>query len=426
MKTDKIFYRMSAMLAVMILTALNAFALETKAGGKITWTTKSEEAKENVAKAIQAIESFQFGPQVQVFAKKAIEADPEFAFAHYLMGATTFPPPDAKPHIDKAMELSKKASDGERRYLEAVILIRTQKPAEGLQILQALSKEYPEERMVQMMLGQVNMNGGKFDEAITHFEKAIQLDGSTPRAYGFIGNCHLLKADFAKAREMYQISLSKKASGTAPFLPYYGTVYTYVYEGNLEAALKVLYSYQDEYTKTGGIPNLPAVFIWNSIARLLLENGRPEEAIKAYERGYETVPGSSLSDLDKKIWLGRLHHGRGRSLSKLGKHEEAWKEAELIKKMIEEGGEQGKQFVPSYHYIAGYLKLESGKYAEAIEHLKQADQTDPFHKLLLARAYDKAGDQANAQKVYKEIVDSTQNSLERAIAYPEAKKKLKG
>jgi tetratricopeptide (TPR) repeat protein len=133
-----------------------------------------------------------------------------------------------------------------------------------------------------------------------------------------------------------------------------------------------------------------------------------------------------MPENDKKAWLGRMHHGKGRALAKMGKHAEAWKEAETIKKMIEDGGEAGKQFWPAYHYIAGYLKLESGDYAKAIEHLKQADLNDPFHKLLLARAYEKTGDQANAQKLYKEIVSFNIINIERALSYPEAKKKIKG
>jgi tetratricopeptide (TPR) repeat protein len=137
------------------------------------------------------------------------------------------------------------------------------------------------------------------------------------------------------------------------------------------------------------------------------------------------VPGSKLAEQDKQIWLGRLHHGRGRTLARMGKHEEAWKEAQTIRKMIDEGGERGKQFEPSYHYLAGYLKLEEGDYAAAIEHLKQAEPTrDPFRDLLLARAYEKAGDKENARKTYLEVVNSKQNNLERALSYPEAKKKL--
>ena len=108
----------------------------------------------------------------------------------------------------------------------------------------------------------------------------------------------------------------------------------------------------------------------------------------------------------------------------MGKHEEAWGEAEKVKKMIDDGGEPGKQFVPAYHYLAGYLKLEAGDALAAVEELKQADPQNPFHTLLLARAYENAGDKVSARKAYQAVLDSRQNGLERALAYPEAKRKL--
>jgi tetratricopeptide (TPR) repeat protein len=117
-------------------------------------------------------------------------------------------------------------------------------------------------------------------------------------------------------------------------------------------------------------------------------------------------------------------HGRCRTLAKMGKHEEAWTEAQKIKKMIDEGGEPAKQYVPAWHYLAGYLQLEKGDFKTAVEELKQADANDPFHQLLLARAYEKSGAKDDAQKTYKKVVDSQQNGLERALAYPEARKKL--
>jgi tetratricopeptide (TPR) repeat protein len=413
-------------MAALLLTAVSVSGSTGKANGKkIEFTTKSKEAKEYVAQVVKKIESFQFGPEANALAKKAAEADPEFAFAHYLVGTTSPTPAEAKPHIDKAVELAKKASDGERRYIEAVLLVRTQKPDEALPIFTDLSKQYPEERMVQMMLGQVNMNTGKLDDAKAAFDRALQIDDSTPRAHTFVGNVYLLKGDYGKAREKFKTALSKAPKDTAPFGPNYGLAYSYVYEGDIKSALKTLEAYQADYDRTSAQQNFPAVFIWNSIGRLYLENGQPEEALKAYEKGYATIPGSKLGENDKKTWLGRLHHGKGRALAKLGKHEEAWKEAEMIKTMIEENGKEGEAFWPSYHYIAGYLKLEAGDYNKAIEHLKQTDLTDPFHKLLLARAYEKAGDQASAQKLYKEIVSFNGINLERALSYPEAKKKLK-
>jgi len=417
----------------LLLAGLPVYA-QPKVSQKFIFTTKSKEAREAAEQAVKMIESFHPAPEIMPFAQKAVAADPDFAFAHYLV-ATFTPPPQPgttpepanipKTHMDKALELSKRASEGERRYIEALALVRAQKAAEALPLLKQLAQDYPEERMVRMMLGQVALNRGEMDEARTHFERAVALDNSTPRVYNFLGNSHLLQGNYAKAREMYQHSLKRTVKGTTPFGPTFGLTYTYVYDGNIPEALKVLTRFQDEYAQSPGAAEFPPVFIFNAIARLHLENGQPAEAIKFYERGYQTVPGSKLPPEEKLIWQGRLHHGRGRALAKLGKHEEAWKEAELIKKMIDDNPERGKQFMPSFHYIAGYLKLEGGDHAKAIEHLKQADQTDPFHKLLLARAYDRSGDAANAQKIYREIVESRQNNLERALAVPEAKKKLK-
>lgn len=426
--------RLKIFAVLLFLTGLPTYAQQS-ASKKFVFTTKSKEAMEAAGQAIKMIESFQPAPDILHIAQKAVAADPDFAFAHYLVSTFTPPPqPGTTPqpantpkvHMDKALELAKRASDGERRYIEAVALVRAQKPADALPLLKQLAQDYPEERMVRMMLGQVFFNRGEMEEARASFERALTLDNSTPRVYNLLGNYHLLQGDYAKAREMYQQALKRTVKGTAPFGPNFGLAYAYVYEGKIPEALKVLTRFQEEYASSSGAAEFPPVFIWNAIARLHLENGQPAEAIKFYERGYQTVPGSKLPAEEKMIWQGRLHHGRGRALAKLGKHEEAWKEAELIKKMIEENPERGKQFMTSYHYIAGYLKLEGGDHAKALEHLKQADQTNLFHKLLLARAYDRSGDTANAQKIYREIVESKENSLERALAVPEAKKKLKG
>ena len=46
--------------------------------------------------------------------------------------------------------------------------------------------------------------------------------------------------------------------------------------------------------------------------------------------------------------------------------------------MIDDGGEAGKQYLPAWHYLAGYLKLEAGDYAAAVSELKQANRSGPL------------------------------------------------
>lgn len=424
MKASNCTRGIAAVLFLILLTAAGAFGKAAN-GKKIEFTTDSKDAKDLVTQIVNRIETFQVGPDLNALARKTVDADPNFAFGYYLLGTTSATPEDVKKFSDKAVELAKSASEGERRYIEAVLLTRAQKANEALPIFLDLAKTYPSERMVRMLLGQVYMNMGKLEDAKAAFEEAAKLDGSTPRVYTFMGNVELLRGNYDKARDLFNASLARQVKHSAPFGPNYGLAYAYIYKGDIKNAVKTLEAYAEDYNASTQQQNFPAVFIWNSIARLHLEYGKGEDALKAYDKGYATIPGSNLDETQKKIWLGRLHHGRARTLAKMGKRDEAWKEAELIKKMIDEGGKDGEPFVPSYHYLAGYLKLEAGDYAEAIEHLKQSDLTDPFHKLLLARAYEKSGDSANAQKLYKEISEFNQLTLERAISYPEARKKLK-
>jgi tetratricopeptide (TPR) repeat protein len=185
-----------------------------------------------------------------------------------------------------------------------------------------------------------------------------------------------------------------------------------------------LRTYLDAFRKTGGLPGLPEVFIWNAMGRIELENGRLPQAMSDYDKGYESVPASDASERDKKLWLGRLHHGRGRTLARMGKYDEAWKEAELLRKLIEDNGEEGREFLPAYHYLAGYIKMVAGEDAAALEHLKHSDPTDPFNLMLLGKAYEKAGDKENARKAYQASIAIRVLNLDRALAYPVAKKRL--
>jgi tetratricopeptide (TPR) repeat protein len=412
-----------AALAMCLAAAGPAHARPANPSAKdITLTTKSNEAKDIAYQVFKRIDLYQVNTETNALAQKAATADPSFAMAHFLV-AITSQGPAARPHMDKALELSKSASDGERRYIEAVNFARSQQMDKALPALVAIANEFPAWRPAHVLLAQIYLNQGKVAEAKTSIDAAIKLDPSVARPYAFLGNYYILKEDYGKARESYANALARKGPNTAPFLPHYGTAFTYVYEGDYARAIKVLQDFRDEYAKLPDSGAFPPVFVWNSIARLQLESGKYDEALKSYEAGYATVPGSKLTDEDKTIWMGRLHHGRGRVLAKMGKIDEAWKEAEYIKKLIDDNGERGKQFVPSYHYIAGYVKLEAGDYAAAIEHLKSANGEDEFHKLLLARAYEKAGDAANARKAYGEVVASKDVNLERALAYAEAKRK---
>lgn len=413
--------KMSRTVPVLAL-GLCAIAARSEAQ-RLTLTTKSPEAKTMLAQLQRNIESLQFAENVAL-ANKIVAADPNFAMGVYYVSAVN-PPPDNQKALEKSVELAKNASDGERRFIEALVVARSAEPAKAIAPLTQLAKEFPDERVIHAILGQVLSADGKVPEARAEYQKAIALDPSTPRAYTFLGNLLILEGKYAEARKAFDDALPRIPAGVPPGGVRYPVAFTYIYEGQPDKAIATLRGFVDEYTKAGSPFGIPEVFIWNSIARINLENGRYEEALAAYKKGYESVPGSGMDEEQKQIWLGRLHHGQARTWARMGKYEDARKEAETVRKMIEGGGERGKQFEPAYHYLAGYIDLAQGKTAEAIEHLKQAQpDQDPFRALLLARAYEKAGDKANAKKSYEMVVNDSSSSIERALSYNEAKKKL--
>ena len=410
------FVSFSKYFLMLLILAGTAFA-----GGKvIPLTTNSEEARANFEKGITALETFQF-QEVTTFAKKAVEADSNFAMAHMLLAATA-QQDQRQTHIDKFTRLAANASKGEQSYLEGMVHSYKNEFEQALEKFNALAKTFPEDRRVRMMLGMTHMRLAKFDEAIADFEAANKIDASTPRATSFIGDCHLLKENYAKARDYYKQVIGKVDRDASPFGPFFGTAFTYLYEGKPEAAFEPIDEFLQRYNRNGGAQGFPPVWIWNLKGRINLESGRLEEAIRNYETGYKSVPPSTQPEDQKQVWLGRMHMGLARALAKMGKHNEAWQEAEIIRKGIEADTAKFGEYWPSYHYMAGYLKLEAGEYPKAIEHLKQADLEDVFNKLLLARAYLKTGQKDEALKLCDEITKFNTNNLDRALSYPEAKK----
>jgi len=415
-----------ALVLAPVLSATTALAADAAAGRSFEWTTQSAEAKTLLKELQGRIENFQAGQANVELANKIVAADPNFAMGEYYVSAV-LPGPEALQHYDKARELAKNASDGERRFVEAMVHTRVNQGLDfrkSIEPLEALAKDYPAERLIQVVLGQLYNGDGKGDLARVAFEHAKAIGPPSARVDAFLAGDSLLKGDYTKARASYQAVEKRLPKGSVPFPIRFGVTFSHLYEGHVDAALDSLKTYLAEYRAGGLDQQFPEVFIWNAMARINLENGRLDEAMKDYEKGYESVPGSNLPEDQKQTWLGRLHHGKCRTLAKMGKLQEAWAEAETVRKMIEDGGEAGKQFWPAYHYLAGYVKLEAKEYDQAVEHLKQANAQDPFHQLLLARAYEGARNKDEAKKVYQSIVDSQWPGIERPLAYPEAKKKL--
>jgi tetratricopeptide (TPR) repeat protein len=449
----KTLHQLLAMAVVLLVGSASLLAGEKK----LPLTSSSEKAIKHYWQARKALEETNF-QAIAGHVQSALKADPNFAFALMLQSARQ-QNPQALETLKKALELAQ--TDGEKRYIEATLTYRNGDIPGAIEQLESLLEDFPGDRGTWMFVAQLQQAVNRLDDAEKSFKTAMKLDGSTFRVYQLLsqvytqnnktgkareilkkaqkidgteqqvltslGTLELLDENYGAARKYYKKAADMVDRDASPFLPFFGQAWTYVYEGKPDAALEIVDEYMARYNRNGAAQGFPPVWIWNHKGRINMEFGNVEEAIRCYETGCKSVnpaPEAAVDSVNKIVWLGRCQYGKARGLARMGKHEEAWAIVNKFKKMIDENPEQGNQYLQAHHYMAGYLYNESGEYAKAIEHLKQATPTDPFHTLLLARAYEKSGDLENAKAAYEKVTQMRVNNIERALSYPEAKKKL--
>ena len=124
----------------------------------------------------------------------------------------------------------------------------------------------------------------------------------------------------------------------------------------------------------------------------------------------------------KDLWSFRWEHAQARIAARRGNKAEAQKHVEAAKAILDKGKIPDQQRF--YPYLAGYLAFYAGDDKTAINQLLKADQKDPFILALLAQAYEKSGNQAEATKYYKQVLTINSHNPTNAFARPLAQKKL--
>ena len=283
---------MKMKIGALIVVAATAAATHagSDAGRRFEWTTQSAEAKKLIAEVQARIENFQGGgKETQALAQKLVAADPKFAMGTYYL-SVVMPGDEGLKLYEQSRELAKTASDGERRFIEGVVHVRLNQGADfakSIEPLETLAKDYPGERLVWMILGQLYNGDGKGDKARAAFEKAQAIGPRSPRADAFLAGDEILQGRYEKARAIYQSVEKTLPKGAVPFAVRFGVTFSHLYEQNVDAALESLKTYLAEYRAGGLDQQFPEVFILNAMARINLENGRTKEAMALYEQGYK-------------------------------------------------------------------------------------------------------------------------------------------
>jgi tetratricopeptide (TPR) repeat protein len=125
----------------------------------------------------------------------------------------------------------------------------------------------------------------------------------------------------------------------------------------------------------------------------------------------------------KDLWEFRQEHALARLAARRGKKAEAQKHVEAAKAILDRGTNPTQ--APFFPYLVGYVALYTGDAKSAVAELQKADRRDPFVLCLIAQAYEKMSDSAQATEYYrKALAAATNHTPPTSYARPLAKKKL--
>ena len=150
--------------------------------------------------------------------EKAIELDPQFALAYRDLSSLNMRSgnmPALLESLKKAKELSAKASEKDRLYIEAAYAKNIDRdPEKNFRILQEIAAKYPKEKEIHLQLTGAYLPKKMFPEAIVEAEKGLTLDPKWASMLNMLGFVYLEAGDVGKAEETLN-----KAVAAAPDEP---------------------------------------------------------------------------------------------------------------------------------------------------------------------------------------------------------------
>ena len=437
-------------------------------GGKIPVTTSSAEARTEFLQGRDLTEKLKVTDSIAHF-QKAVQLDPNFAWAELSLAVSAPTGKEFFEHLDKAVALADKASNGERLLILATKAGANNDAMKQREHLEALVAAYPNDERAHFNLGGYYFGQQDYPKAIEHYKKATELDPSYSTAFNILGYAYRQSGDFANSEKAFQKYIELIPQDPNP------------YDSYAELLLKMGRN-NESITQYRKALSIEPTFVnaHQGIAMAQLYSGKPAEAEKELAEFTKKArtdaerrtalfaltivhldagqTAKALADVDKQYKLGEKSNDvpamvgdrglKGLILVESGNPDAAKKEFEAGQKLLEasnlsqEVKDNGKlvhhynlarvalakkdfagakkeadEFrngaasaknpftVKNSHELDGTIALAEKDWDKAIAELQQANQQNPQNPYRLCQAYQGKGDAAKAAEECRKAAD---------------------
>ena len=239
-------------------------------------------------------------------------------------------------------------------------------------------------------LGNALLKMGSVEEAITHYQKALQINPDYAKAHNNLGIALLQKGSVEEAITHYQKALQINPDYAEAC---YNLGNALLQKGSVDEAITC-------YQKALQI-NPDYAKAYSNLGNALLQKGRVDEVIVYYQKALQIEPGSA-----------ETHNNLGNALLQKGRVDEAITHYQ-----------KALQITPDYteaHNNLGNALLQKGRVDEAITHYQKALQITPDY----AEAHNNLGSALRQKGRVDEAITHYQMALQIKPDYVEAHKNL--
>jgi Tfp pilus assembly protein PilF len=289
---------------------------------------------------------------------------------------------------------------------------------------------YPEEAKTYEMLGDVKRGQKDLEGALAAYNQATDTDPTLAVAQLKKGHVSSFVGNFDDARAAFDAAIeAARPENKASYSIY--RAFTNIHAGDIPAALAELEGIAAQVEEMG----TPAdqvkgnqVFALSSHAIAALHHGMLDQAAKAIAQRAElqraigedvgTEDAKRLQEADCAVWDGRL-------AAYQGNHDLAQAKAEEYATLVE--GDQNPRKMEAYHLVMGLSNLQQADYAQAAEHLRQANhENNMYIRYQLAVAEEGVSNTDEAKRLFKEVSEFNFNSVGFALVGRDAAEKAAG
>jgi len=461
----------SITISAVVMTACNQSSGSTHASvdaAKLPITTRSDQAKQEFLQGRDLAERLLAQESVQHL-DKALSLDPEFALAELSRANSSATAKDFFDHLQRAVALEDKASDGERLLIEAAAAGAKGETVKQKDALEKLVAAYPNDERAQFTLANYYFGQQELSSAVEHYRRATEIAPAYSPAYNVLGYAYRQQGDYANAEQAFkkyvnlipndpnpydsyaelllkmgrfdesQTQYNKALGIDSHFVPsHFGLSAALLYAGKASEAQAELQKMADQARNDGELRT--ALF---GMAVLASDGRHFDQALAAMDKEYAVAAKkndvvamsadlqASANILEEIPRLGEARRVVDRSFRLIDASNQAQEikdnakllhhfnlaEISILKNDLAGAKTHADEFrqgaeatrnalqIKQSHELAGRIAFAEKDYDRAIAELEQSNLQDPYNLYRISRAYWAKGDHDQAQDWLKKAAN---------------------